>query len=565
MSFPVFSKGGGGETPESLRDKLVSLPEEERLPVEAVKGAAQVVNDPTTGQTVIVGPDGVPISLGGLDSIAALDLIDQQPVSAPVMVEFPSPYREGGDAYLDGLSQVQRQALVHPSVIHIPGGFAGFEFWAAITPYPGSNDKYENPCVYCSRDGINWQVPVGVTNPLVGPPAGGFLSDVYLTNHRGELYLFYRSVKTITGVTTRELLLMTSRDGSTWSAPVVVHTADSADAMSPSFLWNEATQKWTLYYHYSVTGGNALRSVESNSDNIYGGFNSATITDLQVETTTTALWWHSEFRRVGTEVYAVLTEGSLYSSPGMTTRLAVSTDGIKFAIKRLRNWYGSYKSSLVPVGEGLRVIHGLSNSVDPTLPGYYTMSQQLGAGAVNALLGAVTPAQQVLLDTFNRPDSPTPGTPDRGAAWQVQTGAMAITSGLLTQVNSGNTRLFNSLGTASYDVRMKISTLGSELWLIAGFVDLQNYLRLGKGGSGVLALQVFTSNVMYNLALAPYAPASGDELRVVKTGPRMRFYLNGEVVYEKGFKHLTLGYTVGVGCAGASYSSVESISAINLR
>lgn len=48
----------GEETAESLRDKLVDLPDDERLPVEAVKGAAQVVNDPATRQTVLVGLDG---------------------------------------------------------------------------------------------------------------------------------------------------------------------------------------------------------------------------------------------------------------------------------------------------------------------------------------------------------------------------------------------------------------------------------------------------------------------------------------------------------------------------
>lgn len=51
----------GEETPEGLRDKLVDLPDEERLPVEAIKGAARVRTDPATGRTEIVGPDGKPL------------------------------------------------------------------------------------------------------------------------------------------------------------------------------------------------------------------------------------------------------------------------------------------------------------------------------------------------------------------------------------------------------------------------------------------------------------------------------------------------------------------------
>ncbi|MGY1490708.1 SGNH/GDSL hydrolase family protein [Methylobacillus pratensis] len=52
----------GDETPESLRDKLADLPDEERLPVEAVKGAAQVVINTTTGNTELLGPDGMIIA-----------------------------------------------------------------------------------------------------------------------------------------------------------------------------------------------------------------------------------------------------------------------------------------------------------------------------------------------------------------------------------------------------------------------------------------------------------------------------------------------------------------------
>lgn len=528
---------------------------------------AKTYTDPTTGQTVIVGPDGVPISLGGLDSVAVLDLIDQQPVSAPVMVEFPSPYRGGGDAYLDGLSQVERQSVVHPSVIHIPGGLAGFEFWAATTPYPGSNNQYETPCVYCSRDGINWQVPDGVNNPLVQPPASGFLSDVYLTTHAGELYLIYRSRVSVGGVVTRTLLLMTSRDGSTWTAPEVIYTADSADSMSPSFIWREDIQRWHMYYHYETGTGNAIRRVTSNSADVRGGFDSGTVTNIVLETTTDPLWWHSEFRAYGDEVFAVISEGSLVSSPGLIANLAVSPDGLKFAIKRLRTTYGSYKNSLVFVGDSLRVIYGLTQFGLTSIPTYYTMSQQLGGGAVEAVLSGIGqyPARQGLLDTFTRADSPNPGIPDRGPAWEVSSGSIGIADNLLQQNSTGNARILNVVGSASYDVRLRIDVLGTEAYLIAGFVNTQNFLRVGKRGANLSIVQVFNAGVITEYPLAPHPVVSGTELRVTKTGPRAKIFIDGELALDLIVPHLTLGSRVGVNCSGASYSAFSRISATSLR
>ncbi len=35
-----------------------------------------------------------------------------------------------------------------------------------FTPYPNTNDQYENPSIVASNDGVNWVVPTGLVNPI---------------------------------------------------------------------------------------------------------------------------------------------------------------------------------------------------------------------------------------------------------------------------------------------------------------------------------------------------------------------------------------------------------------
>ena len=39
-----------------------------------------------------------------------------------------------------------------------------------MTPYPIGTDYFENPEFYVSRDGLRWQVPEGLQNPLARVP-----------------------------------------------------------------------------------------------------------------------------------------------------------------------------------------------------------------------------------------------------------------------------------------------------------------------------------------------------------------------------------------------------------
>lgn len=68
----------------------------------------------------------------------------------------------------------------HPSVVDMGLPWNGYRWWFADTPYPNENDQLENPSIFASNDRAAWVVPPGLVNPLEGPPAGGFNSDVDL-------------------------------------------------------------------------------------------------------------------------------------------------------------------------------------------------------------------------------------------------------------------------------------------------------------------------------------------------------------------------------------------------
>jgi hypothetical protein len=85
--------------------------------------------------------------------------------------------------------------VVHPSAVAFSSPWHGQRVWLALTPYPNSDARVENPSLFGSEGGDTWAVPAGVTNPLVRT-GRGYLSDPELTYDPAsdELRLYYREV-----------------------------------------------------------------------------------------------------------------------------------------------------------------------------------------------------------------------------------------------------------------------------------------------------------------------------------------------------------------------------------
>lgn len=142
----------------------------------------------------------------------------------------------------------------HPSVIHVPEGFGGYEYWMAFTPYAGSNDDLENPSILASHDGITWRVPNGLINPIDSVHGAAWNADPELELADGVLYCFWRYWDGANG----HLMVRTSTDGVHWTPKQLCDTGSGHFWTSPAIVklgdtwhaWVEgtvATVKRVLY------------------------------------------------------------------------------------------------------------------------------------------------------------------------------------------------------------------------------------------------------------------------------------------------------------------------------
>lgn len=223
----------------------------------------------------IVSQDGCYIADSlGTDTVVAVSEADTSAfASAGFTISPPAPWPldtilDLPLATYDGSGQA-----VHPSELHLPNGFAGWPYWMAVTPYPFGDARYENPSLFVSSDGRNWTVPPGASNPLVLPGSAGqspsagtaryytrtldgintTLSDPDLVYdpQAHELRLYFRQV----GQTGEQVLVMDTPDGSSWTDPQTVMSADpivGGDLISPSVV-DEGSQ-WQAWFVSGICG-----------------------------------------------------------------------------------------------------------------------------------------------------------------------------------------------------------------------------------------------------------------------------------------------------------------------
>jgi hypothetical protein len=151
----------------------------------------------------------------------------------------------------DGSGQV-----VHPSVIDFVNEYgidawSGYRYWMVLTPYPQSQDQFENPSLYASYDGFTWVVPHTITNPLDTASGAdkGFLSDpdMIYNPDTDQLWIYYRFVNS----DVLKLKLIRVNSDLTLIKPV------SVMEKSPWFqehnryrsfcMWRESAHRWHMW------------------------------------------------------------------------------------------------------------------------------------------------------------------------------------------------------------------------------------------------------------------------------------------------------------------------------
>lgn len=215
------------------------------------------------GMTVVPGGTGQVVLNAGVDRISTdgsrverielrgeADLDECAPTVPEQATEVPNrvwgPY--GGKRAIPTQQSPDGGQTVHPSVVRVPGGWNGYEYWMAHTPYPGSNSAWEDPNIAASNDGVNWVVPAGLTNPIDDQPGlpGPYNSDTDLQmGPDNTLYVFWRVV--IPDAFQERIKYSTSTDGVNWSAPAEVLRSDMSvrRPLSPAFLYEN--DRWVMW------------------------------------------------------------------------------------------------------------------------------------------------------------------------------------------------------------------------------------------------------------------------------------------------------------------------------
>jgi hypothetical protein len=286
------------------------------------------------------GAEALPVATG------AEALLGATAVNAPAPLATPVPYTG--------------TELVHPSVFHRDGGWNGFPYWMAVTPYAHSDAQFENPSLYCSLDGRDWKPAPGVADPLVAKPpqARRYNSDPHLVaDPDGRLHLFYR----VAGGDGDDVLYLTSsRDGREWTPPRVVLDAPLADErqLSPAVCFDG--RSWNLYYVDSSSYPYVIRRRTAARPE---GPWSEPQAVRGIDPPEHKMLWHLDaFRWRGATVLLVDVTEIYRTQEGGQLFFAVSADGLGFTraprpvLAPGPGWDRSlYRSCCVPVGDGLEI------------------------------------------------------------------------------------------------------------------------------------------------------------------------------------------------------------------
>lgn len=245
-------------------------------------------------------------------------------------------------------------SITHPKVLYIPGGFGGYKYWMAATPYwgvVGSDSQYENPHIWASNDGYKWVEPAGIVNPIDLPeneyPGHSYWSDTHLTlGDDGYMYLYYRGVGSAFGGYTN--YYRRSQDGVNWSDRTFLVTSDNG--VSPVILKRE--DGVYEYYEGKLTPSRAILKVGMSGPSSVA--DKSTGTELIFSSTPwagTQGIWHIDIEKIGGVYIALINTGATAASGGDELWIAYSTNGLNYTVvpTKVGPSNTNYRSTFLPV------------------------------------------------------------------------------------------------------------------------------------------------------------------------------------------------------------------------
>lgn len=248
---------------------------------------------------------------------------------------------------------------VHPDVVdfrlHGLAHWNGFRFWMAHTPFWISDYGRENPSLIASHDGVTWETPPGLTNPVYPAPAEYWNSDTDLSYNpdTGELAMIFRTYAE--GI--HQHMLARSTNGTTWSFTRLAGWSAPEESLSPAMV-RMTDGTWALW-GLGVGAGRTLRRwTAATPDGTWIG--PTVCTGLPISS------WHLDVCRIGSKLYMIIDEGA--EGNRLNTYAASSVDG---GLTWTRNptpvitvgsggWddHDLYRATIQPQGQVMRTWYG---------------------------------------------------------------------------------------------------------------------------------------------------------------------------------------------------------------
>lgn len=140
--------------------------------------------------------------------------------------------------------------VIHPSVVKLHKPINGYGYWLAGTPFHKSNAAEENPHIYASKDGIQWEVPEGLNNPIDDKPGkkddlSRYNSDTHLIydDSSETLLCFYREYDGSKD-NKATIIYRESKDGINWSDETIIY--NGPQVLSPAIIKED--NKYRMYF-----------------------------------------------------------------------------------------------------------------------------------------------------------------------------------------------------------------------------------------------------------------------------------------------------------------------------
>jgi hypothetical protein len=147
----------------------------------------------------------------------------------------------------DGSGQV-----TEPDVVSFDLAWHGFKYWMAFSPYPRGDASKENPSIAVSNDGISWEVPAGLVNPLAQPSRDAHLADasLFYDSASDELWIYY--IEESRARKTTKVFKLASLDGIHWRDQGVLLQVPVDTLVSPTVAKVNGTYyMWTVNVKWS--------------------------------------------------------------------------------------------------------------------------------------------------------------------------------------------------------------------------------------------------------------------------------------------------------------------------